>query len=293
MRAVFSQHLPGGLLDIGPFFTRRQQKENRHRLPDISFGFAKGVREAAIVFHKGRELSETSGTLWICEDLAYSPFVASARLPEGYEHGQGYLPLGQIATRLFPGARPIRDVVLNVVEQLEGHAELQPENLKSTNLFGLPPTEETPQLTGHGKQRGGLLLDDLEAGSFSEPEVSLILEFHRLAFDELDQGFHRKGQDGGMSRPEGKIYDRGQEEIACEDGHAVSPEAVDGGPIPTDPRSIHDVVMKEGPVVQGFHKGRSLCKMRGCVTEQAGGQTKEPGAKAFPFRLKHKANDRL
>ena len=96
-----------------------------------------------------------------------------------------------------------------------------------------------------------------------------------------------------MFRPEGKIHDRGQEKIACKDGDAIPPEAVDGGPMAPDSRTIHDVVMKNCPVVESLYEGRSFGKMRCCVAEQSGGQAEEVRAKALPLGLKDKADDRV
>ena len=96
-----------------------------------------------------------------------------------------------------------------------------------------------------------------------------------------------------MLRPEGKIHDRGQEKIACKDGDAIPPEAVDGGPVASDSCAIHDVVMKKRSVVEGLYKGRSFCKVRRCVVEQSGGQAEEVRTKALPLGLKEKADDRV
>ena len=219
--------------------------------------------------------------------------VFRARLAEGNEHGQRYLPLCQIAARFFPGVRLVGEVVLDVVEQLEGDAELQTKGFKGENLIGARAGKDTAQLAGHGEERGCLLLDDPQAGPFGESEVPLILKFHHLTLYELYQGFHGKGGNGGMLRPEGKIHDRGQEKIAGKDGDAIPPEAVDGGPMAPDSRTIHDVVMKKRSVMESLHQGRSFCKVRCCVAEQSGRQTEEVRAKAFPLGLKDKADDRV
>ncbi len=219
--------------------------------------------------------------------------VFRACLSEGNEHRQSYLPLCQVAARFFPGVRLVGEVVLDVVEQLEGDAELQTEGFKGENVIGARAAKDTAQLAGHGEQRGCFLLDDPHAGPFGESEVPLILKFHHLTLYELYQGFHGKGGNGGMLRPEGKIHDRGQEKIACKDGDAIPPEAVDGGPMAPDSRTIHDVVMKNRPVVEGLHEGRSFGKMRCCVAEQSGGQAEEVRAKALPLGLKDKADDRV
>jgi hypothetical protein len=225
--------------------------------------------------------------------MADSLLVFRVRPPEGYEDRQRYLPLCQIAARFFPGVRLVGEVVLDIVEQLEGDAELQTEGFEGKNVIGARAGKDTAQLAGHGEERGCLLLDDLHAGPCGESEVPMILKFHHLTLYELYQGFHGKGGDGGVLRPEGKIHDRGQKKVACKDGDAIPPEAVDGGPMATDSRTIHDVVMKKGSVVEGLHQGCSFGKMRGCVAEQSSGQAEEVGAKALPLGLKDKADDRV
>jgi hypothetical protein len=176
---------------------------------------------------------------------------------------------------------------------LEGYAELQTEKFEGANVIGSRAGKDTAQLAGHGEQRGCFFLDDPHAGPFSESEVPLILKFHHLTLYELYQGFHGKGGNGGMLRPEGKIHDRRQEKIARKDGDAIPPEAIDGGPMAPDSRTIHDVVMKKRPVVKGLHQGRGIGKMRCRVAEQSGGQAEEVRAKALPLGLKDKADDRV
>jgi hypothetical protein len=112
-----------------------------------------------------------------------------------------------------------------------------------------------------------------------------------LAVYQADESVHGKRRNGRVVRPESEVHDRCQKEVAGQDSNAIPPEAVCGGPVTPDSRTIHDVIMKKGPVVESLHEGSGFCKVRCRLAKQSSGQTEEVGSKTFPLCLKNESDD--
>src|SRR5262249_7865970 len=135
----------------------------------------------------------------------------------------------------------VEDVVVDLVSR----AETEAEGAQGADHIGRSFVDESAELAGRGKKRGGLHLDDLVVIRHAELQVEAPLRLDDLTAADFAGSVGDAAADFAILEAGGELESVGEEAVAEKDADGVAPLGVGGGLAAALVGTVEDVVVNE------------------------------------------------
>ena len=187
----------------------------------------------------------------------------------GEDHRQGHLAVAEIVADALAHSRRVGRIIDDVVDQLEGDAEVAAVALERDLRFLAGFGDDRRDAAGGGEQRGGLGADDLEILLLAGIDPPLRGQLLDLAF-----GDHRRRVTEDLEDLQAAVLDHqleraAEQEIADQDAGRIAPDEVGGALAAAGAGAVDDVVVEQGRGVDELDRGGELV-VAACRNSRAG-----------------------
>ncbi len=237
----------------------------------------------AMVRDAGGEVGIERGLLGAAEVFEERSEVGIAL--DGEDERVGHLALAQVGEEGLARGRGIAGKVEQVVDELEGHAELLAVGLEGAGDAALHAAGAGAGEHGPAEERGRLAVDDAKvigraAVHLAAPGELQALGDHHL-LEHLEHALEHLGVAGGLDAAE-RVD---EQPVAAEDRRRVAVDDARGGRAPAEIAHVDHVVVQERRVVDELDGHRVDAGLRGEAGAGAGGERHADGAEALPVLI--------
>ena len=247
----------------------------------VAGGLIRGVFEGAVAVEDGEDLGVRDAVEGaIAEDGFDLAALGGGATLERMNDGHGGFAFAQIAGHWLAQDAFGGGEVEDIVDNLEGHAEIASVLAEALFLGCGGAAENAASPHADGEQAGGFAIDQVEILVQRDWPTEL-LHLEQFALDHLLGEFGEHVEDAEIALLHGDAEGLHIEPVAGEDTHGVAPLGVGGGTAAAGLGVVDDIVVDERGGVDDLDDGSELHRAIASIAEEFGGEQQERGADAL------------